>query len=66
MAKFIKNAIKNPGRETRRAKASGRSVKEQMRHDAHTKGNSKEARSLRSAGNLGLRLTGEKPLSKKR
>lgn len=50
---FIKGAIKHPGRETSRAKASGRSVHEQMEHDKGSKDPS-----LRGAANLGLRLTG--------
>lgn len=51
--KFIKSAIKHPGRETERAKESGRSVHEQMEHDSKSSNPS-----LRGAGNLGLRLTG--------
>lgn len=50
---FIKKAIRHPGRETSRAKASGRSVHAQMEHDKHSSNPS-----LRAAGNLGLRLTG--------
>lgn len=53
MAKFIKGAIKHPGREKRRAAASGRSVHDQMVHDSHSSNPS-----LRGAGKLGLRLTG--------
>jgi len=49
---FIKKAIKHPGKETARAKASGRSVHDQMEHDSHSSN-----KSVRSAGNLGLRLT---------
>lgn len=51
--KFIKGAIKHPGRETERAKEAGRSVHAQMEHDKHSKN-----KSLRSAANLGIRLTG--------
>lgn len=50
---FIQGAIKHKGRETERAHASGRSVHEQMEHDSHSKDPS-----LRSAANLGLRMTG--------
>lgn len=50
--KFIQGAIKHKGRETRRAKAAGRSVHDQMEHDTHS-----SDPSLRSAANLGLRLT---------
>jgi hypothetical protein len=50
---FIKGAIHRPGRETERAHESGRSVHEQMEHDKHS-----SDPSLRSAANLGLRLTG--------
>ena len=49
-------AVKHPGRETRRAKENGVSVHEQLERDAHLKGNSKETRSLRAAGRLGLRF----------
>lgn len=51
--KWIKAAIKHPGRETERAEKNGVSVHEQMEHDAHSKD-----KSLRGAGNLGLRLSG--------
>ena len=50
---FIQGAIKHKGRETERAHASGRSVHQQMEHDSHSKDPS-----LRSAANLGLRMTG--------
>lgn len=60
MAKFIQKAIKHPGREKRRAAASGRTVHEQLVHDARSSNPS-----LRGAGQLGLRLTGSRPLSKK-
>lgn len=53
MAKFIKKAIKHPGREKKRAAASGRSVHDQMVHDSHSPN-----KSLAAAGRLGLRLTG--------
>lgn len=53
MALSIKKAIKHPGREKRRAAANGVSVHQQMERDAHSKN-----RSLRGAGELGLRLTG--------
>lgn len=52
MAKWIKKAIKRPGRETERAKESGRSVHEQMEADAKSKD-----KSVRGAGQLGLRLS---------
>lgn len=61
MANFIKKAIKHPGREKARAAASGRSVHEQLVHDSHSKN-----ASIRGAGQLGLRLTGSRPLSKNR
>jgi hypothetical protein len=51
--KFIQAAIKHPGRETRRAKESGRTVHEQLEHDAKSKDSS-----IRGAGQLGLRLEG--------
>lgn len=51
--KFIKSAIKHPGRETERAKEHGISTHEQMVRDSHS-----TDPSLRGAGNLGLRLTG--------
>ena len=60
MANFIKKAIKHPGREKKRAAASGRSVHEQLVHDSHSSNSS-----LRGAGKLGLRLTGG-DLSRKR
>lgn len=50
---FIKSAIRHPGKETRRAKAAGRSVHQQMEVDSHS-----SDKSIRSAGALGLRLTG--------
>lgn len=53
MANFIKKAIKHPGREKRRAAASGRSVHQQMEVDSHSKN-----KSVAAAGRLGLRLTG--------
>lgn len=61
MAKFIQKAIKHPGRETRRAKEHGISVHEQLVRDARSSNPS-----LRGAGQLGLRLTGSRPLSKNR
>jgi hypothetical protein len=51
--KFIKAAIKHPGRMKKLAAAHGRSVHEEMEHDKHSKDPS-----LRAAANLGLRLTG--------
>ena len=60
MANFIKKAIKHPGREKKRAAASGRPVHEQLVHDSHS-----NTPSLRAAGSLGLRLTGG-DLSRKR
>lgn len=53
MADFIKGAIKHPGRMKRLAAEHGRSVHEEMEHDKHS-----SDPSLRSAANLGLRLTG--------
>lgn len=50
---FIAKALKHPGRETRRAESSGRSVHAQMEHDKSSKDPS-----LRGAANMGLRLTG--------
>jgi hypothetical protein len=50
--KWIKRAIKHPGRETARAKEHGVSVHQQMEADAHSKN-----KSLRGAGQLGLRLS---------
>ena len=50
---FIQKAVSRPGREIDRAKDAGRSVHQQMEHDLHSKNPS-----LRSAANLGLRLTG--------
>lgn len=50
--KWIKSAIKHPGRETQRAKEHGISTHEQMVQDSHSKN-----KSLRAAGNLGLRLS---------
>lgn len=52
MANFIKGAIKHPGRETERAKEHGISVHEQLVQDSHSKN-----KSLRGAGQLGLRLS---------
>jgi hypothetical protein len=52
MAKFIARAIKHPGRETERAKRNGISVHEQEVRDSHSKN-----KSLRGAGELGLRLS---------
>lgn len=49
--KFLKTAIKHPGRETERARESGRSVHAQLEHDSHSKDPS-----IRGAGNLGLRF----------
>jgi len=58
--RWIKSAIKHPGRETARAKEHGVSVHQQMETDSHSKNPS-----LRSAGNLGLRLSaGAKKRSK--
>lgn len=53
MGGFLKGAIKHPGRMKKLAKAHGRSVRAEMEHDKHSK-----SASLRSAANLGLRLTG--------
>lgn len=50
--KWIKKAIKHPGRETERAEKHGVSVHEQMVSDSHSKDPS-----VRGAGNLGLRLS---------
>lgn len=44
-------AVKRPGREKRRAAASGRSLHAQLEHDAHS-----TDPSLRGAGQLGLRF----------
>jgi hypothetical protein len=53
MAKrWISKAIKRPGRMKKRAAAAGRSVHAQMEHDKHS-----SDPSLRSAANLGLRLS---------
>lgn len=52
MGNFIKSAIKHPGRMKRLAKAHGRSVHAEMEHDKDS-----SSASLRSAANLGLRLT---------
>jgi hypothetical protein len=49
---FIAKAVNRPGRETQRAHVAGRSVHDQMEHDKHS-----SDPSLRSAANLGLRLT---------
>lgn len=51
-SKWIKGAIKHPGRETKRAAEHGISVHEQLVKDSHSKN-----KSLRGAGNLGLRLS---------
>lgn len=53
MGNFIGKAIHHPGRMKKLAKAHGRSVHAEMEHDKHSK-----SASLRSAANLGLRLTG--------
>lgn len=50
---FIKGAIKHPGRMKNLAKEHGVSVHKEMEHDKHS-----SSPSLRSAANLGLRLTG--------
>lgn len=50
--KWISKAIKHPGRETERAKEHGISTHEQMVRDSHSSN-----KSLRAAGNLGLRLS---------
>ena len=49
--KWIKSAIKHPGRETRRAEEHGISVHQQLERDANS-----SDRSLDAAGNLGLRF----------
>lgn len=51
--KFIKSAIRHPGREKERAKEHGISTHEQMERDSHS-----PDKSLAAAGRLGLRLTG--------
>lgn len=51
--KWIKGAVKHPGRETRRAKEHGVSVHQQLETDSHSSNSS-----LRAAGNLGLRFEG--------
>lgn len=51
--KFIQSAISHPGRMKNLAKRHGVSVHQEMEHDKHSK-----SPSLRSAANLGLRLTG--------
>jgi hypothetical protein len=51
--KWIKSAVKRPGRETRRAKEHGVSVHQQLETDSHSANPS-----LRAAGNLGLRFEG--------
>lgn len=48
---WIKGAVKHPGRETERAKEHGVSVHQQLVADSHSKD-----KSLRAAGNLGLRF----------
>jgi hypothetical protein len=53
VAKWIAKAIKHPGRETARAKANGVSTHAQMEKDSHSKD-----KSVRGAGQLGLRLAG--------
>ncbi len=50
---FIAGAIKRPGREKRRAAEHGISVHAQLERDSHSKN-----KSLRGAGELGLRLEG--------
>jgi len=50
--KWIAGAIKHPGREKKRAKEHGVSTHQQMVSDSHSSDSS-----LRSAGNLGLRLS---------
>lgn len=50
--KWIKSAVKHPGREKERAKEHGVSTHEQMEKDAHSSNPS-----LRGAGRLGLRLS---------
>lgn len=53
MAKhFIAAAIKHPGRERARAARNGVSTHEQMERDSHSKD-----KSVRGAGQLGLRLS---------
>jgi hypothetical protein len=49
---WIQGAIKHPGKEKRRAKEHGVSTHQQMVEDSHS-----DNPSLRSAGNLGLRLS---------
>ncbi len=51
--KWVSGAIKHPGRETKRAQENGVSVHTQMERDSHSKD-----RSLRAAGQLGLRMEG--------
>jgi hypothetical protein len=50
--KWIQKAVKHPGREKERAKEHGVSTHEQMESDSHSSN-----KSLRAAGNLGLRLS---------
>jgi hypothetical protein len=61
--KFIQSGIRRPGRMKKLAKAHGVSVHQEMERDSHSPN-----KSLRSAANLGLRLTGGdlKPHRKKR
>lgn len=51
MANFIKKAIRRPGRMKRLAARKGISV-----HDAEVEASHSKNRSLRAAGNLGLRF----------
>jgi len=51
--KWIKKAVKHPGRETERAREHGVSVHQQLETDSHS-----SDPSLRAAGNLGLRFEG--------
>lgn len=51
--KFIKSVIKHPGRMKNLAKKHDVSVHQEMEHDKHS-----SSPSLRSAANMGLRLTG--------
>ena len=51
MSNFIKKAIKRPGRMKRLAKREGISV-----HQAEERASHSSSRSLRAAGNLGLRF----------
>lgn len=49
--KWLKGAVKHPGRETERAHESGRSLGAQLEHDSHSSNPS-----IRAAGNLGKRF----------